>query len=365
MQKESLVVLFGGRSNESEISVITGALACSALKGVKESVLPVYMGQDGEFYADDCLADVRFFRRPDFSKIKRAIFSNGNMFLITARGKIKGKIKVKCIINCCHGGVGENGAISGLASACNIPLASASVAESAILCDKYLTKLFAKSIGVKTAPYVYLKNGYCEEELQKIEYPCVVKPCALGSSIGVVKVDDESALKSALDVAFLYDDGVIVEKFLDGKRELNCACYRGENGVVASEIEEVFSSGDLLSYDDKYAGQGKREMPAKLDEITKNKVKDTAKKIYSYLNMHGIVRFDFFLCGKKIYLIEGNAVPGSLSNYLLSNSQKEFGCLLQRLVAVALREREQNNAKMIVSTGILNNFMPSNACKLK
>ena len=365
MQKESVVVLFGGRSNESEISVITGALACATLKGVKESVLPVYMGQDGEFYADECLADIRFYKRANFSKIKRAIFSNGNLFLITARGKIKGKIKIKCIVNCCHGGAGENGAISGLASACNVPLASASVAESAILCDKYLTKLFAKSIGVKTAPYVYLKTDFDESELKNIEYPCVVKPCALGSSIGVVKVGDENALKSALDTAFLYDDGVIVEKFYEDKRELNCACFRGTDGVVASEIEEVFSSGDLLSYDDKYAGQGKCEMPAKLDATMQNKVKETAKKIYSYLNMHGIVRFDFFLCGKKIYLIEGNAVPGSLSNYLLSSSQDEFGKLLQELIAVALREHEQKNAKMVVSTGILNNFMPSNACKLK
>lgn len=364
MQK-NIAVVFGGMSNENEISVITGTLVCSTLKKAGYGVIPVYVNADGKAYSDEKLERLNFYSSPDYKKIKRVAFSDGQILFFNERRKIKGAKSVYCAINCCHGGLGENGALSGLMQLCNVPLASAGIAESAVLADKYLTKLFARALGVKTAPYKLIRRGYTSDDLKKLKYPCVVKPCNLGSSIAVCKVNDERELVEGIETAFAYDDAVIIEKYLEGYREINCACYMTAQGVNTGEVEEVLSSGEVLSYDDKYCGCSKRVLPAELSPTDEEKVKNTAKKLYCALNMRGIVRFDFLLCDETLYLCEGNAVPGSLSNYLISESIKDFADILKDLIDFAVVEFEKKKGNKVAFTGLLNNFIPSNACKLK
>lgn len=364
MQK-NIAVIFGGRSNENEISVITGTLVCSTLKKAGYSVIPVYINADGTAYSDERLERLNFYSSPNYKKIKRAVFSDGQILFLNEKRKIKGAKSIYCAVNCCHGGLGENGALSGLMQLCNVPLASAGIAESAVLSDKYLTKLFARALGVKTAPYKLIRRGYSQDDLKKIKYPCVVKPCNLGSSIAVCKVNDAEELIFAIETAFAYDDAVIIEKYLEGYREINCACYMASQGIKTGEVEEVLSSGEVLSYDDKYCGCGRRILPAELSPNDEEKIKNTTKKLYSALNMRGIVRFDFLLYGDGLYLCEGNAVPGSLSNYLISSSAQEFADILKDLIDFAVAEFEKEKGNRIAFTGLLNNFISSNACKLK
>ncbi|MGN0818320.1 MAG: hypothetical protein ACI4L9_05055 [Candidatus Coproplasma sp.] len=362
MDNCDVLVAFGGISNENEISIITGTMACNVLKKNGKSVLPVYISQSGQFYAADSLADIKSFTcgEPDAPE---AEICNGGAIIFSKRGKIKRRVSVGCALNCCHGGAGEGGGLSGLFAMRNIPCASAGVAESAVFMDKYLTKIVLKGLGVTCAPYVYLRDIAGATE-KVASFPAIVKPCKLGSSIGVVKVDDQTELLSALQAAFALDDGVIVEPYLSDRREINCAAYMAGGKVEVSECEEAFSDGELLSYDDKYSGSGRRAFPADLPREQSENIKAQTAHVYSALNMRGIVRFDYIISKDKTYLSEVNTVPGSLSYYLLSSGFSSFYGVLEKVISQAISDAETDRSKLIINTGIINN-LPSNACKIK
>lgn len=357
-----VLVLFGGVSNENEISVITGTMVCNVLKKGGKSVLPVYVTQDGEFYAGENLADIKTFS-DDSLNAPKVTLCRGGALIFNKRGKIKRRVRVGCAVNCCHGGAGEAGGASGLFAMYGIPCASAGLCESAVFMDKYLTKIVLKGLGVTCAPYVYLRDSM-GATAQNIEYPAIVKPCKLGSSIGVVKVENSKELESALQAAFNLDDGVIVEPYFSDRREINCAAYMSGGKVNVSECEEAFSDGDLLSYDDKYSGSGRRAFPADLEEKCAEFIREQTAYVYSALNMRGIARFDYIISGDTVYLSEVNTVPGSLSFYLLSSGFSDFYGVLQGVIGQAVSDFDNQEKKLLINTGIINNFT-SNACKIK
>lgn len=364
MLNYDVAVLFGGISNENEISIITGTMACNVLKKGGKSVLPVFVTQSGQMLAGEELADINNFKNDGYKRAYKAAVVNGGIVIFKKNGKIKSYIKVDCALNCCHGGWGEGGGAAGLFAMNNIPFASAQLFESAAFMDKYLTKIVLKSLGVNLAPYVYLRDMSGAIEVNKLGFPVIVKPCRLGSSIGVVKAENGEELEQALAAAFEYDDGVLVEKYIARRREINCAAYFADGKVITSECEEAFSRGELLSFDDKYAGGGASKYPADLPEELSQGIKDETAYVYSALNMRGIVRFDYIISDGQIILSEINTVPGSLSYYLLSSGFGDFYGVLCSVMEQAVQDFNANSQKLIITTGILNNFA-SNACKLK
>jgi D-alanine-D-alanine ligase len=360
-----VAVIFGGISNENEISVLTGTMVCNLLKKGGKKVLPIYLDQKGNMYAGESLADIKSFESLPYINAPTCVIASGGALIFGKRGKIKERATISCGLNCCHGGDGEGGGVSGLFAINNIPLASAGRFESSAFMDKYYTKLVLKSLGIELADYVYLRDiKGAIEKIAPLSYPVIIKPCRLGSSIGIQKAENDKELLLALEQAFMYDDGVIVEKFISPRREINCAAYFAEGRVITSECEEALTCGDLLSYDDKYSGGGKRVYPAHIpDSIAKN-IKDTTAFIYTSLNMRGIVRFDFMLSGEQVILSEINTVPGSLSYYLLSSGFAEFYSVLEGVIRQAKADFDESRKKLILNTGIINNFV-SNACKIK
>ncbi len=353
-------VIFGGVSNENEISVITGTMAANILKSAGYGVLPVYISQSGEIYCHQDLADISAFKNEKFSLCPRAAIADGGVYIFNRRSRVKKFVKVYCALNCCHGGAGEGGGVSGLLRIAGIPLAGADIAESAVFMDKYLTKLVLASLGVKTAKYVYIRSA---EELAAAAlppFPVIVKPASLGSSIGVEKAASREELERAAACAFLYDDGVIIEEYLGNRREINCAVYSVGGKTVVSECEEAVSAGDILSFGDKYEGGGKSVIPADIPAEISEKIKSVTRAVYSALNMRGIARFDFIWAG-DVYLSEVNTVPGSLSYYLLSGGFKDFAGVLTDIIEDAVK-RDKSGRKKLLKTGILENI-PSNACK--
>lgn len=365
MQEYDVAVIFGGVSNENEISIITGTLACNVLIKGGKSVLPIFVSQQGKMYAGESLADINRFKGDGYLSAFSATLCDKGVLLFNGRGKLKKRVSINCVLNCCHGGYGEGGGVCGLCALNNLPLAGAGLFESSVFMDKYYTKLILKSLGVEVAPYVYLRDmAGVTAKAEGLGYPVIVKPCKLGSSIGVVKADDGEQLILALKAAFTLDDGAIIEKYLENRREINCAAYLSDDKVVVSECEEAKSEGDLLSYDDKYAGKGKSVFPAEIDKKLSDKIKKTTQKVYSALNMRGITRFDYIISGGKVYLSEVNTVPGSLSYYLLSSGFDDFYNVLEKVIAQAMLDWSRAGEKMLINTGILNNFS-SNACKIK
>jgi D-alanine-D-alanine ligase len=285
--------------------------------------------------------------------------------MFNKKGKPKERVNVVVAINCCHGGLGEGGGVCGLFGLNNIPLASAGVFESSAFMDKNLTKIVLKSLGVKVAEYCYLRHmdGAILQN-SSLTYPIIVKPCALGSSIGIKKVESDAELTSALQTAFELDSAVILENYFKDRREINCAAYMANDCIITSECEEAITQGDLLSFDDKYAGNGKSIYPADIEERFSDEIKRITADVYSALNMRGIVRFDFIISGGDVYLSEVNTVPGSLAYYLLSDGFDNFYNVLDAVIDQARVDFLRSRDKLIINTGIINNFS-ANACKIK
>lgn len=365
LKSYDVAVIFGGVSCENEVSVITGTMVANVLKKGGKSVLPVYIDRDGDMFAGQGLALVEAFRlgeKPLAKRAQQCSMAKGG-FVLFKRGKPKDFVGVGCIINCCHGGLAEGGAVAGATFLNKIPLASAGLFESCAFIDKYYTKLVLKALNVKTAKYAYsrdIKGAF--KGAKSIGYPLIVKPATLGSSIGVVKVEDERELKGALDAAFELDGGVILEEYFSERREINCSAYLSGGKVVVAPCEEVCSSSDILTYDDKYSGGGERKFP--VDGESEREVQTIVKKVYAALGMRGIVRFDFIEAKGRVYLSEVNTVPGSLSQYLVSKNYQDFYGVLCGVIEQAKQDFTDSNSRRIISTGILNNI-PSNACKLK
>ena len=366
MQKYyDVAVVFGGVSSENEVSVITGTMACNVLKKGGKSVLPIYIDHGGALYADENLTDISVFKDGGYSAFAQCGFCVGGVTLFNKRGRPKAVARVGCVLNCCHGGVCEGGAVAGTCATFSLPFASAGMFESAALMDKYLTKLVLLSLGVNTAKYAYSRDiKGAIDGAKLVGYPVIVKPATLGSSIGIKKCDDEGELIEALKTAFELDDGVLVEEYLSPRREINCAAYFSDGKVITSPCEEAMSDGELLSYDDKYCGGGRRIFPADLEPSVADGIRKETERVYSALNMRGVVRFDYIISGACVFLSEINTVPGSLSQYLLSDSYKAFYGVLDRLIAQAQADFAAKKGKRIISTGILNNVTPASG-KLK
>ena len=359
----NIAVIFGGKSCENEISVITGTMAANVLKSGGDSVIPLYMSQRGDIYTGEGLADIENFKNDKYLSFPHATVTKGGILVLNKRGRIKKFVKVDVALNCCHGGWGEGGGVCGLFALNDIPLASAGMFESAAFMDKYYTKLVLSSLGVKVAPYAYMRGLNELSEAEGLGYPLIVKPAKLGSSIGIERVENRDQLEQAVISAFFYDDGVLCEKYLEDRKEINCAAYFADGKIITSECEEVVCKNEIFSYDDKYAGGGKSVLPAHIPASIANEIKNITKNVYQKLNMRGIVRFDYILSENSIYLSEINTVPGSLSYYLLSSGFKDFYPVLQAIIVQALEDYKNSSEKKILNTGILNNFS-SNSCKL-
>ena len=229
-----VAVLFGGKSCENEISVLTGVFVLNLIDREKFIPVPVYIHTDGGMYTSPKMTDLNIFKKRDFSSFERIFFDGGTMYAFNgAKTKAKNKGKIDAALNCCHGGLGEGGGVSALMQMNEIPLASPELTASGMFMDKTLTKLVAKALNIPAVEYIrvgetdYARRGkFLLKNIEtRLKYPVVVKPAHLGSSIGISVAETEAEAKAAVDAAFLLDDRVIIERFLKNKRDINCAAY--------------------------------------------------------------------------------------------------------------------------------------------
>ncbi len=351
----TVAVFFGGKSNEREISVITGMYCANLLKG-RYSVLPVYLRPEGGLLlAEFGVDEFRRAQESGFRGWKEFVFTRGG---IASAKKPKKAVPIDCALNCCHGGDGEGGVLSALLRFYRIPSASPDMPASALFLDKVLAKDFLKGLGIPVLPSFAVREeeffkGEWRERAAALGYPVIVKPSKLGSSVGISVAKTEEELEKALALSFKLDGAALVEKYLAGKRDLNIAAYRAEGKIVLSPIEEVFSSSPILTFGEKYEGTGERshELPANLPEETAERIAHMLTCLYAHLSMRGVVRADFLLSeGGEVYFNELNTVPGTLATYLFGESLTEARALLSVLVEEGMKGEKE---KETVESGIL------------
>lgn len=347
---ENLVIIFGGNSPESDVSVITAMQAAAAADKGKYKLYPVYYSGD-KFYLGRTF-EVSEYADFDRKNAKIVTFSDGNM-IILKNALSKKTVKVHCVLNCCHGGDGENGNLAGYFETTLVPYTSAKPLAAAVSMDKYLSKIVFSGLGLDVVPAVLATEKNFSEKLfeaeEKIGYPLIVKPVDLGSSIGVKIAKDEKQAGEAAKVAFAFSEKVLLEKCLENFTELNVAAMRTiDQSVAVSPVERPVFKGEIFDFADKYLAGEKggleeagREFPAKIPEAVAEKAQNIAKKIYEELEFSGPVRIDFMLACDTLYVGEVNSVPGSLSAYLLEAAGIPFEKLVDEAVLFARAEFER------------------------
>lgn len=355
-KKLRLGVVFGGKSDEYDVSIHSAANVLRALNEDKYDITKIGITREGRWYVTKAT--------PEDIENNKWIYSDSNCQCViphdpTVKGilvfDLEDKASVKpidCFFPVLHGDHGEDGEIQGLFSLSEIPFVGSGVKATANSMDKTCTKQIAKLTGVKMArDYVvkswkYKRNPEAElEAIKKVhqdKYPLFVKPSASGSSVGVTKVHKAEELKSAVEEALKYDSKVLVEEAIKG-RELEVAVL-GNEEPMASGIGEILSGDEFYTYEAKYANpESKTEFVTDLPKEVVDEFKKTAIKIYQELDCRGLSRVDFFYTNEgDIVFNEINSIPGftNISMYpmLWLNEGLPTDQLLDKLIAFAMEE---------------------------
>ncbi len=343
---KNIAVIFGGKSVEHDISIISAMQTIKGLKNYK--IYPIYIKPDGKFYTGDNLCEAKTYL--NFNKlaknIKEVSFEFGtSQITIIKNNKIKDKIKIDCALLCNHGHGGEDGCLQGLLELAEIPYTSCNVPSSAICMDKVLTKIMLKTEKIKTPTYVHFnisqykmqKREILNKICDKIGFPCIIKPANLGSSVGISISENEINLEKAIDEAFNYDRKIIVEKYIKNAREFCCGVMRVGNKVMPSNVQEVKKS-KIYTFSEKYLTSHDEE-ESKFSQALDTQIKKLAVKAYNTLECDGVVRVDFLFDGKTLYINEVNSIPGSLAFNLFKLPIADF---LNNLIEEGITKHQQN-----------------------
>lgn len=346
---KNILVFYGGKSCEHDVSIITGVLTLNSLDKNLYNPIPVYVSHSGEWFTGDSLFDVAFYKNFSEKTLKKVTLLSNDSSLYIKGKKLKKLCSPYTAINCLHGLNGEDGSLAGLLKLHGIPLASPDIFSSSLSIDKEYTKFVLSGLKVNRLACVKLYDHLYYQDKEKallevensLSYPVIIKPANLGSSIGVSSATDRLSLEKAIEGGFVYDDKIIIEQKLSNFIELNSAAYKGQNGVVVSMVERPISASEILTFKDKYEGfkgGGEREFPAKISKKLTEKIQSITKKIYSELGFFGIIRIDYLLVGDKLYLNEINTVPGSLAYYLFSDTLKGFTKILSEIIELSVQK---------------------------
>lgn len=386
-------VFFGGKSVEHEVSVISGIQALNAFNKEKYEAIPIYITKENEMYTGEAIADIGNYKNiPELLKKSIRIFficEQGKLNMVQYPEKKFGNSVVDHIdvaFPVVHGANVEDGSLQGFLRHYNVPLVGCDVTAAAVSMDKYVMKTVLKDNDIPVLDCVTLhvreyekdEEAACRKVEKRIEYPVIVKPINLGSSVGIKVAKDREGLCEALQYAYEFGQKVLIEKAIMNLREINCAVLGDYESAQASECEEPISSDEILSYEDKYVAGGKgasegmrtakRELPANLTPERREEIRTLAVKTFQALDCNGVSRIDFMIDKDtdKVYVNEINSIPGSLAFYLWEIMGKPYEELLDDMVKLALkREREESSLMTSFESNILQNANLSGAKGVK
>ena len=375
MSKIQLGVIYGSRSCEREVAIISAVQLMNHVDTEKYDVIPVYISEQGMWYTGEALRDISAYMpfNPDRKGIEQVhldVTAGSGALMATRPGKglfghptqvVAARLEVCVIVM--HGLNGEDGTLQGMLELANLPYTSTGVAGSAIGMDKIMMKQFFRGAGdLPVLPDCWFTRSMWEkdreavlDEAEKLGYPVFVKPANLGSSIGVSRADDREGLIDSLELAFDYDRRVLVEKGLDKPIELNCSVLGYDDEVEASPIEMPISAERFLDFKEKYLASGgskgmaslHRILPAPIPDELKDRIQELSRRIFRMLDCKGVVRIDYMWDrnSDNIYITEINTIPGSLAFYLWENAGLKYTRLIDRLVDCARKAHEDKNLR--------------------
>jgi len=385
MLMDTVAVIFGGRSAEHDISIIT-ALA-SIIKPLeltkKYHVLPIYITKNGAWYSDDKLKDISVYTSDSINDLIDRLHPislelDGGLKIIKASG-IAGRkkhIRVNLVFPSMHGTYGEDGTLMGLLDLAGVPYVGCGLAASSIAMNKLTAKQIAEDNHIPVTKYVFATKAELEQEPAKIlkdiktrlSYPLFVKPTHLGSSIGISRAVSDAELANALEVAAHYDDQVIVEEEVANLVEVTLPIIGNDHPIPALLEKPLTKPEDFFDFDAKYLQGGKKggkgtkgaqgysQIPANLDKDLYAKAEKTGLDVYKIFGLSGISRVDMLIDTKTeiVYFNEVNPLPGGLYAHNWAKAGISNVELVNKLIGYAI---ERFNAKKALTTSFNTNYL--------
>jgi D-alanine-D-alanine ligase len=369
-KKKNLAVLFGGRSVEHEISVITALQLINVIDVTQYKIIPVYIAQTGRWYVGDNLLDKNFYRQ-----LPGSVKSVQEVTLLPVAGskgltylnRTNETLPVDIYFLAFHGTFGEDGCIQGMLEMADATYTGCGVLPAALGMNKYQCKIMLKAMGIPVLPAAMIDRRDAQKSLAAVreqifatpgleQFPLFVKPCNLGSSIGIGVAKDEQTLNACLVNTFRYDSHAIVEPCIKEIVEINISVLEDDDEITTSVIEMPVSLSGVLTFEEKYLrddggkktggneSQGMASLsrvidPQDLNPELKQAALDYAKKAFKVLGCSGVSRIDFIIDAScdQLYFNEINTLPGSLSFYLWVKSSPPlvYTELLNRIIRQA------------------------------
>jgi D-alanine-D-alanine ligase len=354
-KKIRLAIIFGGQSAEHEISILSARSIFQALDRSKYEPVLVGISKTGKWYLGD---NSTFLLQDSNPKHARLQESSNELCLVPGKPsepllvpKTALAKEIDVAFPVMHGPLGEDGTIQGLLKLAGIPFVGVSVLGSAVCMDKDVTKRLLKEAGIPVCRSLTFRKHEqpkirYEDIANKLGTPFFVKPCNLGSSVGVSKVHNAAEFDRAIAEGFKYDRKIIIEEFVKC-RELEVSVLGNENPQT-SDVGEIIPTHEFYSYESKYIDEKGAQLviPAKISEAQKQEIKKLAAQAFTLLECEGMARCDFFMTSEgRLYINELNTIPGftTISMYakLWASAGVSYEKLIDKLIELALKRDEE------------------------
>lgn len=326
-RRRAVALLYGGQGCEREVSRRSRDHLLPLLDGVKYNIRQVFIDRAGGWLCEE-----------------GEVFPYQRGLLCPKKNE---KYPVDCAIPLLHGDYGEDGRIQGALDCAGIPYIGCSAAAGAICRDKALVKMISARLGIPTLPFILLLRSEgmdyaLRSAEERVGYPLFLKPASLGSSIGAARADSRDMLKEALSVAFGMTDRVVIEPFLDDRRELECGYFSTKCKEIFTNPGEILHNG-VYGYDEKYISRRVRlSLRADIPSDIREQVREYSRRLVRTLGVRDIARIDFFLSGGRLYFNEINTMPGFTDGSLYARMMEAEGIgegeLFSRLIESRLSE---------------------------
>ena len=365
-------VIFGGKSVEHEISIISATEIMNSFDTNKYKVVPIYIDKDNTWYYGEHLKSILHYR--DIALVKRyakkvSLVKRGKSFILEEQGFFKKNI---CVIDMVmplgHGAYLEDGSLQGYLNMLGVPFVGSSVIASAIGQDKVIQKELFEFNNIPVCKYIWFNDFEFEknkkdvlDKIKTLKYPLYVKPASLGSSIGINLVKDEKELIRAIKEAISLDSKIIVEESVPNVKEANISVMGNTEKCSTSEIEEISVNSEFYSFKEKYVeGYNKLNKPEEINKpiVSKEIMEDMrnyAIKAFKVIGASGVARIDFLIDdkNKKVFVNEINTIPGDLASYLWMAKKMTQEELIENLIKITISNQKKKDSKLQAFEGNL------------
>ena len=358
--KLSIGVIFGGRSLEHDLSVLTAIQAMDNIDKERYEVVPIYITKDLTFYSGGMLRYIdsyKDFRLIDRYATKVNLINKNGKFILQTTGLIKRVYKeIHLAFPMVHGKYTEDGSIVGYLETLGIPIVGSDIYSSSLCQDKVFTKEVLNGNDIPVVDYVYFSDSDYKldkedifKKIEELSYPLIIKPARLGSGIGIEIVNRKEELESSIEKAMKNDERVLVEEYIADRREFNMAVLLSKGKLIGSVIEEIIKD-EPCNYYDKYRKDNeddtfKRIFPADISKTLTEEIEKTSKKTYKVLALSGVARIDYVYDNKKkkLYVNEVNTIPNFFSHHLFDHKNIDYRELLGIMIKEAIDKIHKEN----------------------